>query len=517
RRRGGRGAGPSRLHRKHRPRPGGRPGGLTTATNPVIAGFHPDPSVCRVGDDFYLACSSFEYWPALPLFHSRDLVHWRQIGNAVDRPGQLDLTGVPSSLGVTAPTLRHHDGRFWLAGTVYPGYGHFILTADDPAGPWSDPVPVALPGIDPDLAWDADGTCWFTYYGIRQATIDPVTGEVRSPPVSQWSGAEGSLSPEAPHLYRVGDTWYLLIAEGGTERGHSVSVARGPGPAGPFTPCPANPVLTHRGLAHPVQNTGHGDLVKLADGSWWMVVLGVRPKGVTPMFHTLGRETFLTRVRWEEGWPVVDPVSETFEGPDLAGHPWPDPPVRDRFAGGGLGPQWISVRCRSDEEVKVAGAGLGLTAGPDAGDGLDGRLPTFVGRRQQHHHCRAAARLHVGGGAGGLGVRLDERHHAEVSVEDGRVTARVRAGDLLHEAQGDALPGAGPVDLVVEARPAKGWGAGPDTLALGYMEGDSMVTLASVDGRYLSTEVAGGFTGRVIGVFTTGGSVAVEWFDYRPL
>ncbi|WP_157873298.1 glycoside hydrolase family 43 protein, partial [Streptomyces neyagawaensis] len=196
-----------------------------TFSNPVIPGFHPDPSVCRVGDDYYLACSSFEYFPGVPLFHSRDLVHWTQIGNALDRSSQLRLPReTPASGGIYAPTLRHHDGRFWLIVTNVSGDGNLLFTATDPAGPWSEPVRLpGVHGIDPDLAWDDDGTCWCTTAGVAQIRIDPHTGETLGASRRLWSGTPGAKAPEAPHLYRIGDHWYLLIAEGGTERCHGVS------------------------------------------------------------------------------------------------------------------------------------------------------------------------------------------------------------------------------------------------------------------------------------------------------
>lgn len=172
----------------------------STVDNPVIPGFHPDPSVCRVGEDYYLACSSFEYFPGVPIFHSRDLVHWTQIGNALDRPGQLRLPlDSPSSGGIYAPTLRHHDGRFWLIVTNVSGDGNLLFTATDPAGPWSDPVRLpGVQGIDPDLAWDEDGTCWCTTAGVGQIRIDPRTGETFGPSRRLWSGAAEAKAPEAP-------------------------------------------------------------------------------------------------------------------------------------------------------------------------------------------------------------------------------------------------------------------------------------------------------------------------------
>ncbi|MGW3984979.1 family 43 glycosylhydrolase, partial [Streptomyces mirabilis] len=198
-----------------------------TINNPVIPGFHPDPCVCRAGQDYYLACSSFEYFPGVPIFHSRDLVNWAQIGNALDRPSQLRLPlDTPSSGGIYAPTLRYHDGRFWLVVTNVSGDGNLLFTATDPAGPWSDPVHLpGVQGIDPDLAWDEDGNCWCTTAGVGQIRLDPHTGETFGPSHRLWSGAPGAKAPEAPHLYKIGDYWYLLIAEGGTERCHSVSIA----------------------------------------------------------------------------------------------------------------------------------------------------------------------------------------------------------------------------------------------------------------------------------------------------
>ena len=487
-------------------------------TNPVIAGLHPDPSVCRAGDDYFLACSSFEYFPGVPIFHSRDLVHWEQVGNALDRPSQLCLPPeTPSSGGIYAPTLRHHDGRFWLITTnVAPGGGNLLLTATDPAGPWSEPVRVpGITGIDPDLAWDDEGRCWCTYNGILQVRIDPCTGQTFGEPERLWSGAPGAQAPEAPHLYRIGDFWYLLIAEGGTERGHAVSVARGPAPGGPFEPCPANPILTHRGTNRPIQNTGHADLVQAPDGSWWMVFLGVRPGGGTPGWHVLGRETFLAPVAWVDGWPVVGDVT-----PSMAAPPWPPravatPVVRDDFDELDLHPRWISVRSRPAESWSTTDRPGWLTLQARGGS-LDDPGVTFVGRRQQHMSCRVRALVDPGEGRGGLAVRVDERHHYEIEAGGGEVRVLARAGTFQQVvASRPAPPGPLRLGLDVVASSPGSWHPceEPDTLRLS-VEGD---VLAELDGRYLSTEVAGGFTGRVIGMYAAAGTVHVDWFDYEPL
>jgi beta-xylosidase len=507
-----------------RPGAGGWAGG--TFANPVIAGFHPDPSVCRVGEDYYLACSSFEYFPGVPVFHSRDLVHWRQVGNALDRPGQLPLAGVAASGGIYAPTLRHHDGRFWLITWNAAHGGTVLFTAADPAGPWSDPVRVpAVTGFDPDLAWDADGRCWCTYAGIGQLPIDPQTGQALGEPRRLWSGTPGAQFPEAPHLYRIGEYWYLLIAEGGTERGHCASVARGPAPWGPFEPCPANPIVTHRSTSRAIQSTGHADLVQAPDGSWWMVLLGTRPRGGTPGWHVMGRETYLAPVTWAEGWPVVGEVA-----PVMAAPPWPAQPAgaageRDDFDQPRLHPRWVSVRSRPGQcwSTRDRPGWLTLHArGGSLGDAaLDHPDVTFVGRRQQHLSCRVRALADAAGGRGGVAVRLDERHHYEIEVAGGEVRALARIGPLRQALAAQAIP-AGPVMLRVEVI-ATGPGLEhplkePDMVYLGTEDGDGAFTvLAGLDGRYLSTEVAGGFTGRVIGMYAASGSVAFDFFDYDPI
>ncbi|MBB5801056.1 beta-xylosidase [Saccharothrix ecbatanensis] len=485
---------------------------------PIIPGMHPDPSVCRAGEDYYLACSSFEYFPGVPIFHSRNLTDWVQIGNALDRPGQLRLpAGTAASSGIYAPTLRHHDGRFWLIVTNVAGDGNLLFHTEDPAGPWSDPVRLPdVHGIDPDLAWDEDGNCWCTYAGVGQVRIDPTTGETLGEPRALWSGTPGAHAPEAPHLYKIGDHLYLMIAEGGTERGHAALIARGPTVNGPFEPCPDNPILTHRGTDHPIQNTGHADLVQAPDGSWWMVLLGVRPRGGTPGWHVLGRETFLAPVRWVDGWPVVgEPGTDSPTSP----HPTATEPVRDDFDKSDLHPRWISLRHRPADHCTTEARPGWLTLRAEGGSPDDPDV-TFVGRRQQHLSCRARAAIDATEGSGGLVVRLDERHHYAIEVADGQVSAYARIGPL-RSLVGSAQAGPGEVVLeiaIAEPRTPTDSHNGPDTVTLGVVRPDGTRTeLARLDGRYLSTEVAGGFTGRVIGMYASSGAVHFDWFDYEPV
>lgn len=488
---------------------------MTPATNPVIPGFHPDPTICRVGVDFFLATSSFTYFPGVPLFRSGNLVDWELIGHALDRTSQLDLSHASwSSYGNFAPTLRHHDGRFWMITTVAAGgrLHNFFVTADDPAGPWSDPVTVDVLGIDPDIAWDDEGNCWVHFSGaggIQRCRIDDVTGEVLDEPETTWSGA-GLQAPEAPHLFRRDDQWYLLIAEGGTERGHAVSIARGPTPWGPWEPHPGNPVLSHRSTDSPIQNTGHADLVQGPDGRWWLVALGVRPRGVTPKFHVLGRETFLAPVTWQDGWPVVEPLQETLPlergTADLFA-------VVDDFVDPGLALEWVAVRRPADEFSDTTRRPGWLTI--DAGaNGLDSRTPAMVARRQQHHTCVARTLVSTDDDTeAGLVVYMDDTAHYAVAVVGDRVIARATIGPLSSVVGEAPRPGA---EVVLFAETTTDDERAPDTVHLGIETADGERTvLASLDGRYLSTEVVGGFIGRTIGMYAVDGTAGFDWFEYR--
>ena len=467
---------------------------------PVLGGFHPDPTVCRVGDLFYLACSSFEYMPGVPLFRSRDLLSWEPIGHAMDRPGQLASEAGPSG-GVYAPTLRHHGGTFHLVTTdVSAGPGHLLMTADDAAGPWSDPVRIReAAGIDPDLVWDEAGRCLLTWSdgGIRQAVLDPGTGALLSEPYTLWSGT-GGRDPEAPHLYRVGRRWYLVIAEGGTGPGHAVTVARAPSPRGPFEACPDNPLLTARGTPAPVQNTGHADLVQRPDGSWAMVFLGVRPAGSFPGWHVLGRETFAADLAWRDGWPVVT-------GPLL---PPPPSPVRSVLTGGAIGPDWVGAGVLPDRVLHWSGDHWRMVPpGP-------GRV--FVGRRQEHTTMTARAAFTADGGPGALELRIDPAHRFALESDGGRVRAIAQAGPLT-TVLGELPP---TPEAVLELRvvpptaPPYSRERGPDVIVAGVRTRDGFTEAARMDGRYLSTEVAGGFTGRMVGVSCAGGGTGVRFVEY---
>jgi xylan 1,4-beta-xylosidase len=478
---------------------------------PVVPGFHPDPSVCRVGDTYWMVHSSFEYAPGVPLFRSTDLTSWEQVGHVLARPSQLDVSDAPGSGGITAPTLRHHDGRFWMVTTnLADGGWQTLVTAEDPLGEWSEPVRMpGVRGIDPDLAWDDDGTLVVTYAGfgaggpagLVQQAVDPATGAALTERQHVWQGTGGRF-PEGPHLYRIGEWWYLLIAEGGTERGHAVTLARGRSPQGPFEPCPHNPLLTHRGIESPVQNTGHSDLVQRPDGSWAIVFHGVRPRGASPQFHVLGRETFAAEVAWVDGWPRL--------GEWLT--PEPAPVLPDELAGGDLPVSWVSPRRFPGEVLKRGEGGWRLTAvdGDPASEDL-----AFAGRRQEHLYCRVQTVVDATGGVGGSTVRMDARHHLDLEVSAGRVHAVAQVGPLRSVLGSVDVP-AGDVVLEIRAVPDQGHfsstALGPDQLVAGVVQDGTFTELGRLDGRYVSTEVAGGMTGRLLGVWCASGSIVVRSF-----
>ncbi len=494
--------------------------------NPLIPGFNPDPSVVRVGDDYYLATSTFEYLPAIPIYHSTDFVTWTQIGNVSTSTSQLGLENVTTAGGVWAPTIRYHDGTFYLIVTIAMGIGCVVFTAIDPAGPWTEPVVIeGVAGIDPDLAWDSDGTAYVTFsglittgpdigkhLGVQQVRVDLAAHRAIEEPRSLWSGS-GFKFPEAPHLYERGGWWYLMIAEGGTERGHGVSIARSKFPDRDFEPAPNNPFLSARSTNRPIQNTGHGDLVEGPEGETLMVLLGMRPRGGTQAFSALGRETFVTRVYWgDDGWPSADPVV-------LA----PRAGITEYsidFAEQELDDAWLAIRQDADT-VSTFDTESGRLVIPANGSTLDDPRPAFLGRRQLNQTADASTLVDVDNGAGGIAVRYDEHHHYSLEARaDGDtvvVTARARLATI--EQFWTATFAAGPIELHVDAQPAAAGfnseGMTSDFVHLRARSGEQEVTLARVDGRYLSAETAASFTGRVIGIFATSGAPEFSWFRYR--
>lgn len=483
--------------------------------DPIIPGFHPDPSICRAGDRYYVVNSTFEYLPGIPIHASDDLREWTPVGHVLTRHEQLDLSAAPSNAGIYAPTIRHRDGRFYLTTSDLQTVagGQMIFHAEDPAGEWS--VPVRVPGtigIDPDLFWDEDGGCHLSWKGmaddgqrgILSVPVDPLTGERLGPVRPLWQGIDGLASPEGPHLYRRDGWYYCLLAQGGTERGHCVVIARAETLDGPWEPAPANPILSHRSTVSPVQNTGHADLIETADGGWAAVYLGVRPRGMTPKFHVNGRETFLAGIDWVDGWPVFDeqrypaaPVDTAFD---------------EDFSGPALDHRWTSHGGAHLDAVTREDGGLRISP-------VSGRLSRpALAVRARDEAWRAEARWR-GDGVGALRVHLDTENWIELRVEaDRAVVTQAIAGrrydvEAVERARGDEVA----VAVASEPWPAD-WPAnqGPDAVSLSLVGDGGDQLVARIDGRLLSTEVTAGFTGRMIGVRAVEGEVVLRRLSYAP-
>ncbi len=511
---------------------------LTAATtdhfeNPILPGFHPDPSICRVGDDYYLVNSSFEYFPGVPIFQSKDLVHWRQIGYCLTRKSQLNLDHARASGGIYAPTLRYHDGVFYMVTTLVDKGGNFFVTATNPAGPWSEPVWVDRAGIDPSLFFDDDGQAYYTRHEgagngfIGQARINLKTGKLEGELKEIWRG-EAGVWPEGPHLYKIHGKYFLMIAQGGTSYGHMVNLARSDSPFGPFVPDPNNPILTQRDHPeNPVQALGHADFVETPDG-WWLVCLGIRPQG--GKFHTIGRETFLTGMKWsDDNWPAVNPVELTAEAPRLPGHLWKPEPARDKFTGTALGLQWNYLRNPHEENYSLTErpGWLRLRGSPVTLNDQDS--PTFIGRHQTDLGCGISTRLSFNpqheNEEAGLVLRGDDKNHFEagIALHDGRRQVffrKVLAGKVVEPVRWDEI-GSGDVELSIKASPL-------EYEFLHASPGNRTRSLGTAPTRDLSSEQMTdeahsryNFTGVYIGLYATGNgqtnSVPADfnWFEYR--
>ena len=503
--------------------------------NPILPGFYPDPSIVRVGKDYYLVNSTFSYFPGIPVFHSRDLVHWTQIGNAIDRPAQLKFDGLGISRGVFAPAIEYHAGIFTIVNTCVDCGGNFLITATNPAGPWSDPIWLGFDGIDPSLFFDRGGKAYIVnngppegkplYEGHRAIWIqefDNVAKKLTGPrKVIVDGGTDIKKKPiwiEGPHLFRYHGKYYLTCAEGGTGYNHSEVVFRSNRVLGPYTPYKGNPILTQRTLdparPFPVTSTGHAQLVQTQKGQWWAVFLGTRP--YTDDTYNTGRETFMLPVRWVHGWPVIlkrgQSVPYAHARPHLPPQPVPASPIngnftlRDSFSGAALAPTWSFIRTPREKWYELAGS-LDIRARPQSIGGAG--QPSFVGRRQQHIWASASTAVHFApqndGDAAGLVAFQSANFYYFIGLarEGGKlvVSLRKRAGaadpengDIAASAPVELVPGA-PLYLKIDAR------GGLYDFYYGTKAGEWTPLLRDADGTILSTKTAGGFVGTMFGMY----------------
>ena len=498
--------------------------------NPLLPGWYSDPSICTNGEgDYFLVTSTFSYFPGVPIFHSRDLVNWKQIGHVLDRPSQLrNLDRQHTSGGIYAPDIKYNPkNRTYYMITTNVGAGNFLVKTQDPFGSWSDPILLPqVQGIDPSLLFDDDGRAYIVnnddapggqpeYDGHRTIRVveydvenDRTIGERK---IIVNKGVDPSVKPiwiEGPHLYKINGKYYLMCAEGGTSDQHSEVIFRSDSPMGGFEPWSRNPILTQRHLPAdrpgPVTCTGHADLVQTPEGEWWGVFLGCRPlKGG---FENLGRETFMLPVRWsEDGFPYFLEGEETVPaivrhpGTTVGKHPtFGNFKVEDSFDGSRLGLEWMTLRGPADHLYHLRGGVLEMQCVPARATRFE--TPALVLRRLQHHAFTASTRMRfmpAGEEAAGLLLYKDERHQyfLKVCLLDGKPgVALERTEEILSR---QLLPASfDSLDLEISSEDGQ-------TFRFRFaVDGGPMQVLADgVDASYLSTAVADGFTGTTIGLY----------------
>ena len=544
--------------------------------NPILSGFYPDPSICRAGSDFYLVTSTFAYFPGIPIFHSSDLVHWKQIGNAIDRPGQLCYDGHRISQGLFAPTIREHNGTFYIVCTLILNGGNFIITAKNPAGPWSDPVWLeGANGIDPSIFFDDDGKVWYcgtrpapegeAYPGNYEIYIyemdialieqgkNPLIGETKG----IWRGAlRDCIWPEGPHIYKINGVYYLLHAEGGTSIDHAVCIAKADNIQGPWTGKRSNPIITHRHLGRRAKiiNVGHADIVDDTNGNWWMVMLASRPyNGVCP----LGRETFMLPVIWEDGWPCIATSSGMIEDSikfktnidEVIGNE-----INDKFVyrnsaiksrwiytnacdhfNGKLPIHWLVLRMpvnQKDASFSLTDREGALRLFTKAATTRTLEHPAFTGRRitdkdwtfsaliefTPKKNCEAAGLI--------LLQSEDYQYRMEIFADNGSNSLRLvkaagkeKPDEIIAEKKDAFTDADKEIRTVLSCQCID--------MKLSFFFGKDQYSLSciadNVDARILSTDYAGGFVGSLAGVFAsgngsdTGNYADILWAEYRGI
>ena len=482
--------------------------------NPVIRGVNPDPSICRVEDDYYLATSSMFYYPGVPIYHSRDLIHWRLIAHALTTPEHFHLDKNNGNPMIYAPTLRYHEGTFYLITTDVHGGGNFYVTTNDPAGEWSAPILVDQPVFDPSLFFDDDGKVYYTRRGlfsdkdIVQAEIDIATGALLTPLLSV---AQGMVSDdtEGPHLFRRGDWYYMSMGEGGSRFLHMQTIGRSKSPWGPFEPCPHNPVIAqHNAWWHPIKSLGHADFIEAHDGSWWVVCLGTRHANYGA-FSNIGRETFLFPVDWVDDWPVIQPEFQQqyqVHTQTLSLKPWPITPVRDNFDSYTLALHWTLLAYPHEQvyDLQSRPGYLRLHGRPEKLE--TGKQVAFVGRRQTEMHASFAALMEFipesENEEAGISVFVSNNFHYDFykTVRDGNhvVALRKCVGDITTESHSAVLerPHARlQLRVVVEST----------YYQFEYREdGKDWVTLGTGIAQTIATEVADVWSGTLLALYSTG-------------
>jgi xylan 1,4-beta-xylosidase len=527
-----------------------------TLVNPIMAGFYPDPSIIRVGTDYYLVNSTFSYFPGIPVFHSKDLKNWKQVGNVIDRPSQMNFLGQRMTRGLFAPAIKFHKGTFYVTCTNIDHRGNFVVTAKDPAGPWSDPVWLPqVRGIDPSLFFD-DDRAYIIYNGdapenkplydghrtIKIYEFDPVNLKVAGEEkILVNGGVDISKKPvwiEGPHILKRNDWYYLYAAEGGTSVNHSQVVFRSKSATGPFIPYENNPILTQRHLPaerkNPVTSAGHANFVEGPDGKTYAVFLAVRP--YSDNFYNTGRETFIAPVTWKDEWPVVDLGHEEIQYYYHAD--FKEVKQKNARPQSGnfkytlnfekeLDPALLFMRSVDSSSFSLDKTrGLTLKLKPETIMELGN--PAFIGKRQQHLHCTAETELNFSAATenekAGFVIFQDEKHFyfiCKSKEKDGEViqlyksnsNSESKSMDLLTQAS--LIPSAGKVQFRIKAEGAY------YSFYFAQQPGNWEHLKGNVDAKFLSTQVAGGFIGCLFGMYATSSgkpttnSASFKWLKYE--
>lgn len=529
--------------------------------NPVLSGFHPDPSICRVGNDYYIVNSTFAYFPGIPIYHSRDLANWKLIGHAITREEQMDFSGLGVSRGIFAPAIRYHKGLFYITCTLVDGKGNFVVTAKDPAGPWSNPVWLPFDGIDPSLFWDDDEKCYITYNSIPPDNISLYDGHrtirlqqldlknlklIGENKILVNGGTDLSQKPswiEGPHLLKKDGYYYLIAAEGGTGADHSVVVFRSKNVDGPFVPYENNPVLTQRHLrdsrSFPITSTGHADLVELPDGRWYAVFLGTRPYEAD--YFNTGRETFLTPVVWQNGWPLLNPGYETVQYSYPIHLPVEGQPKTQRYSGNfsftdnfdksKLDKDWIFLRTVKEPwyHLNSKTKSIELSLRPET---VAGKMnPSYLARRQHHARFMASTSLSFNASASnekaGLLCFINEDHFYFLcqSIDNGIPVVQLYRSPAA-EADSNSMVLIAKAPLQKRKAVQLNVSANKDQYIFSFStDGKKWQPLGgALDGKFLTTKMAGGFgsnfVGCTVGLYATSlgmnssNKASYRWFRY---
>ncbi len=513
--------------------------------NPILPGFFPDPSICRVDETYYMVNSSFEWFPGLPIHKSKDLVNWELIGYGLSRPDQIDYPdGLNNSHGIFAPTIRHHNGKFYIICTMIGGKGNFIISSKNPEDTWSDPIWIKdTPGIDPSLFWDADGKCYYTGAGLVDGTgkewpgkngvwmqeIDPDKGILMGEKKQLTYGhASNARWAEGPHIYKIDDEYLLLIGEGGTGEFHAVTVFNSKNIWGPYIPNHANPVMTHRHLGdtHPIQQTGHADLVQTPNGEWWSVMLAKRK---VDGFITLARETFLAKVKMTNQESGITPIFNPGKGllqfeqerPDLPWTPVEKSPSREDFDKE-LSLDWNCLRTPKVKWYHLKKGCLNLEVRSQTVEEFVS--PSFLARRTTQHSYQAATKLNFktkkeNEKAGLVIYRRTGNNYQLLKLKDELVLIKV----LQKDNKGEINP------EIIASVPYKNKSVVLHTQVEGikvqFSYGESSKELKPIGGSQdysiLSDEIAQRFNGVYIGMYATSSgkeskaTAKFDWFEYK--